>query len=355
MTSDSRCRPPLFLLLFFITASAAAAQNAPTIKGQELPTSARAVAFSSDGRYLYTASPTSFAKWNIASGQRMAAIRLNAGQIDNFAIDHQRNRALLSGYIGQAPSGFMHGILDLNLFGTNSSTSPTNDIKRNKAISSLGYSTRTIEVHADLNLYSFGINKQIVFLDAKTLKIIGKRPTHFSTTHSVVIARNASRALKRDGDAILGYDLRKKAPLPELIGHPGGTEYLHISDDGKRALTSGSNSFAMWDVETGRELFRRKAFTGFKDRWGGTVSIPIARILAVTGDLRYFVTGAERLYVYDTKHHRLIAELPGLDDTKSHHADYRQEVSFSLDGTLIAATGKKKILVWNISSVLQAP
>ena len=68
----------------------------------------------------------------------------------------------------------MHGILDLNLFGTNSSTSPTNDIKRNKAISSLGYSTRTIEVHADLNLYSFDINKQIVFLDAKTLKIIGK-------------------------------------------------------------------------------------------------------------------------------------------------------------------------------------
>ena len=125
-----------------------------------------------------------------------------------------------------------------------------------------------------------------------------------------------------------GKDLRMLAVMGGALDL---VTVVHMSRDGKWALTLGAEEIRMWDLARANEISRFPSPQG--DFFVDSKFAPDGTRLAVT-------TGAGKVYIVSTKDGKEIKSLSGLDA-------YVGSVDWSGDGKTVAAMSGKTIALWN--------
>jgi WD40 repeat protein len=206
----------------------------------------------------------------------------------------------------------------------------------------------------DANLWALQEGNQVVcqLFDWRQQKVVGKiesrAETFAFTPDGTALATGGADQVVQLWDARTGKLLRK------FRGHhEQGTALLCFSADGRLLATkemtdngSGAGSLRMWDVKTGAEVCVNPGHRG-----------PINRV-AYSPDGRLIVSagGDRRILWWDAKTGRMIGEskaevLPyTTTDARTGHIRSIRHLCFSADGSRLATACAQNILVWDVAT-----
>lgn len=323
----------------------------PSIQFQGHRRAVHEVIFSADGQTVYSRQWGEIVAWDAASGRRKWQVMLPNLGSGKLLIDEEAGRA----FVWSQNSTDSLYVIDLATRQVAKRQFQAHS--QNRGRYRYRVALQSILAIEKPGLF-LGIERlpntsryRVAVIDSKSLTLVGflpfSRPKHHYGS-MFRVSRDASRLIWAGGQGstggVFGWDLRRKRPLPELFGHRSPISGLAISPDGRRVLSSSYKELALWDLDAGREIYRRKA-----DRH----SRESLQVQATSHDFGRAIVGRGPLQVVDTETGRPSASLNGFDaglgtdvfpGSQSVHV-----CAFSPDNrVIVAGESKGRMLGWSV-------
>lgn len=243
-----------------------AASGRPLIQTAAHKEFVRSGVFSPDGRFLVTAGMNVLRLWDSTTGAEVRKFTIESigpalekvwVWVQALSSDGERLVSLVSG--GDAIPTYQIHVWDFA-------------IGKRLARRTLKYAGFETRFSPDVRSIAYQSDKDVVIADTVTgqelVKVVGSAPLAFSPDGQILattlyrrkeqtMPAGGNGGLPEDAEEIVLTELATGKRLARIETGPKGFDLLAYSPDGRTLATANRDSFRLWNVATGKELFRR--------------------------------------------------------------------------------------------------